>query len=224
MGFRDVLKKSFLEGFSSAEFTTTEIVVTLLFTMALGIYIFAVYRIMTRRAFYVKSFNISLVVMALLTAAIIITIQSSIVISLGMVGALSIVRFRTAIKDPMDLVFLFWSIAVGLICGAGLYEIALIVSVMVTLVILALEYLPGGSPMLLLVVNLENQDVEPQLEEAVKQNAKGYRVKSRNFSGGGLDMILEIRTRDESRLFQKVSEVKGIKNVSLVSHDGEATY
>lgn len=224
MGFRDVLKKSFLEGFTSADITTTDIFVTLLVTLALSIYIYAVYRIITRRSFYSKSFNISLVALALLTASIIITIQSSIVISLGMVGALSIVRFRTAIKDPMDLVFLFWSIAIGLTCGANLYEVAAITSIIVTAAIVILEYLPSAKAALLLVVNLDNQDAELQVEEAVKQNTKSYKIKSRNQCANGLDIIIELRTKDERLLFQKVSQIEGVKNISLLSHDGEVTY
>lgn len=224
MGFRDVLKKSFLEGFTSADITTTDIFVTLLVTLALSIYIYAVYRIITRRSFYSKSFNISLVALALLTASIIITIQSSIVISLGMVGALSIVRFRTAIKDPMDLVFLFWSIAIGLTCGANLYEVAAITSIIVTAAIVILEYLPSAKAALLLVVNLDNQDAELQVEEAVKQNTKSYKIKSRNQCANGLDIIIELRTKDERLLFQEVSQIEGVKNISLLSHDGEVTY
>ena len=106
------------------DITTGKIAATLIVTALLALYIFAIYRLVTRKVFYSKNFNISLAVMSLITAAIILAMQSNLVISLGMVGALSIVRFRTAIKDPMDLAFLFWSISVGIICGAGLYEVA----------------------------------------------------------------------------------------------------
>ena len=111
MGFKDVFKKSFLEGFTSMDITTGKIAATLIVTALLALYIFAIYRLVTRKVFYSKNFNISLAVMSLITSAIILAMQSNLVISLGMVGALSIVRFRTAIKDPMDLAFLFWSIS-----------------------------------------------------------------------------------------------------------------
>ena len=127
MKFADIFKKSFLEGYSNVELSSTQIIIALAIACVISLYIFYTYRIMTRRTFYSKNFNISLVAMCLITAAIIITIQSSVVVSLGMVGALSIVRFRTAIKDPMDLVFLFWSISVGIICGAGLSQISMAV-------------------------------------------------------------------------------------------------
>ena len=150
MTFSDIFKKSFLEGYSTVEMSTNTILAALLWTTILALYIYFCYRIMTRKSFYSKSFNIALVAMALLTAAIILTIQSSIVVSLGMVGALSIVRFRTAIKDPMDLVFLFWAISVGIICGAGLSEIALLVSLAVTLLLFVLDRAPVvAAPMIL---------------------------------------------------------------------------
>lgn len=149
MSFSDIFKKSFLEGFSSMELGFKEIMVVFLITACLAFYIFLVYRTVTRRTFYSKNFNISLAMLCLITSAVILTIQFSIVISLGMVGALSIVRFRTAIKDPMDLVFLFWSISVGIICGAGLAEVAVILSLLITIGILLLDKMPVVStPML----------------------------------------------------------------------------
>ena len=120
MSFKDIFKKSFLSQFNS-DLSTTSIIMALLITAVIAVYIFAVYRVVCRKAFYSRSFAISLPVIAMITASVIIAVQSSIVISLGMVGALSIVRFRTAVKDPMDLAFLFWSISVGIICGATLY-------------------------------------------------------------------------------------------------------
>ena len=126
--FKDIFKKSFLQGFASTEITTFTVVTALMIACALALYIFFVYRIVTRKTFYSKTFNISLAGITVITAALILTMQSSVVLSLGMVGALSIVRFRTAVKDPMDLMFMFWSISVGIICGAGMAQIAVILS------------------------------------------------------------------------------------------------
>ena len=137
--FSNIFKKSFLEGFSAGDITTGKIVVTLLVTVLLAIYIFVVYYVHSKKTFYNKSFNVSLALIAIITAAIILAMQSNLVISLGMVGALSIVRFRTAIKEPMDLMFLFWSISVGIICGANLYVIAILASLVITIGLLALE-------------------------------------------------------------------------------------
>ena len=120
MSFKDIFKKSFLEGFASTEITTLTVVTALGVACLLALYIFFVYRVVTRKTFYSKNFNITLAGVTVITASLILTMQSSVVLSLGMVGALSIVRFRTAIKEPLDIAFLFWSIAVGIVLGAGL--------------------------------------------------------------------------------------------------------
>ena len=195
MGFNDVLKKSFLEGVNVTNFSITSVLLTLVITSLLGIYVYLVYRLVSKKEFYSKSFNISLVAMAMITAAIILSIQSSVVISLGMVGALSIVRFRTAIKDPMDLVFLFWSISIGIICGAGLYGMALILSLCVTIVILVLESMPAASASMLLILNAEEAGVEDEVTAIVEKYARYYRVKSRNLTKNGLDLVMELRIK-----------------------------
>lgn len=224
MGFQDVFKKSFLEGFTSMDITTGKIAATLFVTGLLALYIFAIYRLVTRKVFYSKNFNISLAAMALITAAIILAMQSNLVISLGMVGALSIIRFRTAIKDPMDLVFLFWSISIGIICGAGLYEIALVTSVAVTVFILVLDMLPVGKAPMMLVVNSSVMDGEKAVLEVVGKYARAYKVKSRNLSKGRLDMVVELRVKDESGLVSEVAALEGMISASLIAHDGEVTF
>lgn len=224
MGFQDVFKKSFLEGFGSMDITTGKIAATLLVTALLALYIFMIYRLVTRKVFYSKSFNISLAALSLITAAIILAMQSNLVISLGMVGALSIIRFRTAIKDPMDLVFLFWSISIGIICGAGLYEVALVTSVAVTVCILVLDLLPVAKAPVMLVVNSSRMDGEGAVLEVVGKYAKSYKVKSRNLSKGRLDMVVELRVKDESGLVKETAELEGMISASLIAHDGEVTF
>ncbi len=224
MGFQDVFKNSFLEGFTSMDITTGKIAATLFVTALLGLYIFAIYRLVTRKVFYSKSFNISLTALALITAAIILAMQSNLVISLGMVGALSIVRFRTAIKDPMDLVFLFWAISIGIICGAGLYEVALVTSVAVTVFILVLDMLPVGKAPMMLVVNSSVMDGEQAILDIVGKYTKSYKVKSRNLSKDRLDMVLELRVKDESGLVAEVAAMEGMISASLIAHDGEVTF
>ena len=167
MGFKDVFKKSFLEGFNGMDITTAKIAAALFVTALLALYIFAIYRLVTRKVFYSKNFNIALAAMSLITAAIILAMQSNLVISLGMVGALSIVRFRTAIKDPLDLVFLFWSICIGIFCGAGLYEVAVVTSVAVTVFILVLDMIPVSRAPMMLVVNSSKMDDEQTVLDVV---------------------------------------------------------
>ena len=223
MSFKDIFKKSFLSQFNS-DLSTTSIVMALLITAIIAIDIFAVYRVVCRKAFYSRSFAISLPVIAMITASVIIAVQSSIVISLGMVGALSIVRFRTAVKDPMDLAFLFWSISVGIICGATLYEVAVEVSILITLVMLGLHYVPNVKPALILLVNGTGAEVQEEVKQVLEENTSWYKIKSRNVSASGMDMIVELKTKQEDTLAQKILAVPGVENATLMTHDGEVTY
>lgn len=224
MSFKDIFKKSFLEGYASTEITTVTILAALAVACALAFYIFLVYRVLTRKTFYSKNFNISLAGITVITAALILTMQSSVVLSLGMVGALSIVRFRTAIKDPMDLMFLFWSISVGIICGAGLAQVAVILSIVITVGILILDWMPVAKAPMILVVNASDLKAEKTVAEVVTAYDKHYRVKSRNMTTTSLDLIIELRTARGDELISQVMEQSGILSASLLSHDGEVTF
>lgn len=221
MGFSDVIKKSVMEGFSYADLSTTKILTTLVITFAIAVYIFFVYKMVTKSAFYFKNFNVSMAVISVVTAGIILAMQSSIVISLGMVGALSIVRFRTAIKDPMDLLFLFWSIGTGIICGAGLYKVAIILAVLVTIGILVLDMLPIKISPYLLIINAESKEIEDPVIAMVKEMGGSYRLKSKNITKNGMDLILEVKMKNEKELVNRISGLEGIKTVSLLFHEGE---
>lgn len=224
MTFSDIFKKSFLEGYAGENIHAVEIFICLMITSLLALYIFLVYRMVTRKTFYSKNFNISLAVVSVVTAAIILTIQSSIVISLGMVGALSIVRFRTAIKEPLDLAFMFWSISVGIICGAGLAEIAVVLSLVITAGIFILDRFPVARAPMILVVNASDPDAEKAVTEEVKRHARYFKIKSRNMTATSLDMIVEVRCDAQSELIRGVMKVGGVESASLLSHDGEVTF
>lgn len=224
MTFKDIFKKSFLEGYASTEITTLTIVTALGIACLLALYIFFVYRVVTRKTFYSKSFNITLAGVTVITASLILTMQSSVVLSLGMVGALSIVRFRTAIKDPIDLMFLFWSISVGIICGAGLAQVAIILSVILTLGILILDRLPVAKAPMILVVNATDLDAEQNVSRVVGKYAHFFSVKSRNMTADTLDLVLELRTEKGSTLVRDIMALEGITSASLLTHDGEVTF
>lgn len=221
--FSSIFKRSFLEGYANIELSTSQILIVMFFSLLVGVYIYLVYRFLTKRTFYSKSFNMSLVLMSVITAAIILTVQSSVVISLGMVGALSIVRFRTAVKDPMDLVFLFWSISVGIICGAGLVEVAIILSLAATAVIMILDRIPVIQSPMILIVN-SSADSDSAILDAVKSNTKAYMEKSRVLTDGVLELVYELRAKDTAALSKGVSAVAGVNSVSLLSHDGEVSF
>lgn len=224
MSFRDIIKRSVLESFTGSSITTTTVCVTLGITIVLALYIFIVYYLSTRKTFYNKTFNVSLAAIAVITASIILAMQSNLAISLGMVGALSIVRFRTAVKDPKDLVFLFWSISVGIICGAGIYEIAIISSLIVTIGLFALELTPVGTASNILVVNCSSLDRESEIMGIVKAQAKNASVRSRNASVAGADFVIECRVKEPSEMLGKIQALDGVTGVSLLAHDGEVNF
>ena len=224
MSISDIFKKSFLTGFESADINIYTATTAMLITCVLAFYIFMVYRMLTRKTFYSKTFNIALAGIALITSAVILTIQSSLVVSLGMVGALSIIRFRTAVKDPMDLMFLFWSIAAGIICGVGMAEIAIILSIIMTVGIVLLNELPVAKAPLLLVINASDLDAEEQILAVVKGFSKHFTVKSRNMTKSSLDLIIELRTGEGSRLIREILNLSSVSSASLMAHDGEVTF
>ena len=224
MSVQDIIKKSFLQGFQNTQISMRMLVLTLLVAGLLGIYIFVVYRLVTTHVFYSKSFSVSLILMCVITAAIIITIQSSVVVSLGMVGALSIVRFRTAVKDPMDLIFMFWSISVGIICGAGMPGLAAVLCIGVTVLALVFYHLPEVRQSMILVVNASNNDCAEEIYAAVKKYDKHYHVKSRNLMKDQVDFLMEIKVKNGESLLKDLDQIKGVTSVSLVAHKGESVY
>lgn len=224
MNFSDIFKKDFLAAYAGGNVSVLGVTAVLLVTAVIACYIFLVYRLITRKAFYSKTFNISLAAISVITAAIILAVQASIVISLGMVGALSIVRFRTAVKEPLDLVFLFWSIAVGICCGAHVTEIAIVLSFLLTILVIVLDRLPIGRAPMILVMNLTEGKLEPELMKKVGEFCKYYKVKSRNMSAGRCNMVVEVRTAKEYEMVQAIEGMTGVESVSLISHDGEVAF
>lgn len=222
MKFADMIKSSVLEGFSYDDISTTKILVTLGLAFALAMYIHLVYKLVTKGEFYYKSYGVSMTLMAVVTAGIILAMQSSLVISLGMVGALSIIRFRTAIKDPMDLLFLFWSIATGIICGAGLYEMAVCVAVVTTIGVVLFHLLPVKNNAYLLVINATSKDVFGQIISRLQDMKIQYALKSKNVSHMGLDLILEVKlneAKDEQQVLDALLEIDQVEYVRLLEND-----
>ncbi|HLR91667.1 MAG TPA: DUF4956 domain-containing protein [Atopostipes sp.] len=208
----------------SAGMSYRRMLFALLFATLLSLYIFFVYRMISKESFYSKSFNITLPIITILTAAIVVAMQANLVVSLGMVGALSIVRFRTALKDPMDLAFTFWAITTGIISGTELYGLAIMTAVIITIALFTLDQLELKEAPRLLVVNGENQEFEPELNELLNENGIYYTVKSRNINKGSLDLIYEIQTDNGEALVREIGAMNSIFNVSILDHDGSLRY
>ena len=222
MTFKDFINQSILDTLDNPAVSLTQITITLLLTTVIALYLFVAYRVLTRKTLYSKTFNIALVCVAMITAAIIIAMQSSFVLSLGMVGALSIVRFRTAIKDPMDLVYLFWAVSVGIICGAELFELAVCASLLLTVVIFVLNNLPTGKAPMLLIVNAKHS-AEAEIMKIAEQYSRIVRVKSRTVTAGKLAVVIELRVKKESDMLAALDQMPDVETSSLISHDGEVT-
>lgn len=221
MGLIDLLKKAFMEGYATSSITIGSVLMCIGCTVAIAVYIFAIYKIVNRNSFYNKGFNISLVIIAVITASIILTIQSNIVVSLGMVGALSIVRFRTAIKDPMDLAFLFWSISAGIICGAGFAGIAVVASLFVTALIILFSASFKSENTLVLVVNTDSASREGEINKVVREFCKYSRTRARNVSKSGMNIAIEVKTSKPSELIDKLMKLGFVSDASLVENDSD---
>lgn len=216
-----LILQNFQAGFRTQELTTTAIAAVLLMVTVLAVYEFCIYRFVSKRSFYAKQFNIALAVLPYFIATIIMTLQTNLVITLGTIGALAIVRFRTAVKDPIDMIYLLWSVHTGITVGCGLYELAILTSLMVTAVMIVLDLLPMSRAPYLLVAHMEKTEDEGKLLEAVGEYARNPRVKSRTFSAQGLDLIVEIRSKRCPELATRLSELPELKRFSLIAHDSE---
>lgn len=224
MSIKDAIKKSVLQEFTDPAVTMGDIAASLGMAAVLALYIYLIYKLVTRSAFYSRDFNKSLAMLPVITAGILLAMQSSFVISLGSVGALSIVRFRNAVKDPMDLVFLFWSISIGIVCGAKLYALAVLLSLVLTVLVFVLDFIPAAKSPMLLVMNGSEASVETALQPILKQQAKAAHVKSRNLTTAGIDLIVELRPNDPAALVQACAALPGVQSVSLLDHDGQIRY
>lgn len=224
MGFQDIIKKSVLEGFTSGNVTTTKSIVTLGVAILAGLYIYLLYRVTSKSGFYNRGFNKSLASLPLITAAILLAMQNNLVIGLGMVGALSIVRFRNAVKDASDLTYLFWSISVGIVIGAGLYELAILLSLCMTVLQLGLDLLPAVRAPYLLVVSGDKRAQEEALLAAVKAHTSKAKMRSRNVTERGTEWIVELQVKSAAELVAHVFELEGVSSVNLLSHDGEVRF
>lgn len=224
MSIKDAIKKSVLQEFTDPAVTMGDIAASLGMAAVLALYIYLIYKLVTRSAFYSRDFNKSLAMLPVITAGILLAMQSSFVISLGSVGALSIVRFRNAVKDPMDLVFLFWSISIGIVCGAKLYALAILLSLVLTVLVFVLDLIPAAKSPMLLVMNGSDASVETALQPILKQQAKAAHVKSRNLTTAGIDLIVELRPNDPAALVQACAALPGVQSVSLLDHDGQIRY
>jgi len=221
LSFQDLIKKSYTQLNFSSTLSTSDIAIVLFVTFLIGMFIFYVYKKTFQGILYTQSFNVSLVMVAVVTSLVIMTISSNFILSLGMVGALSIVRFRTAIKDPMDIVFMFWAIAVGIANGAGFFKISIIGSIFIGIILLILtKYKSTSTPYLLIINYLD--DGHDKMMKHLKTELKDFKIKAKTISNKNVELTLEIRIDNEDTSFvNRLSKLNGVKNAVLVSYNGD---
>ena len=223
INFSDIFKNNFLDNFTNS-ISLSSVIITMCVALLFSFIIYFVYKFTCDNVIYSKKFNVTMALMTMVTAAVIMSMQANVVVSLGMVGALSIVRFRTAIKEPKDLLFLFWSITNGIIIGAGIYSIAFVLAIILTIALLVFEKLPGNKIPYLLVATLENLEAEEKITKVLEENKIKYRVKSKNVSSSSTDVIYELSNNKIEELIKDISKDKGIKSLNLITQDGECQF
>ena len=220
MNFDDLFKSSFLDNIAS--FSALDMAIAMGLALVLGIFIFFVYKKTYSGVMYSAGFGVSLLGLTLVTTLIILAVTSNIILSLGMVGALSIVRFRTAIKEPLDIVFLFWAIAAGIVLGAGLLPLAVLGSLFIGIILVVFVNKKSIDSPFILIVSSDSDSVEDEILGCVKQNVKRYSIKSKTISDAGMEFTLEVRLKESSTKFVgQVKNISGIKSVALVSYNGD---
>lgn len=219
--FSDLFKTSFLNT-ALQDLTLGRILLSLGLSFLIGIFIYYVYKRTFRGVLYSQSFNLSLIAIGMITTLVIMAVTSNVVLSLGMVGALSIVRFRTAVKEPMDLVFLFWSISTGIVTGAGLYMLAVLGAAMIGLLLFLLSRTPSGETPYLLVVQTDGEEADEGVRSALVQARRRYTVKSRTISPEGVEATYAIRLKDGgSDLVSTIAGIQGVQNAVLIAYNGD---
>lgn len=220
MTFNDIFKSSFLE--KAAEFSAIDVAIAMFLSFAVGLFIFYVYKKTFAGVMYSASFGVSIMAMTLITTLIILAVTSNIVLSLGMVGALSIVRFRTAVKEPLDIAFLFWAISAGIVIGAGLIPLAIIGSVFIGIILLVFVNKKSNDTPYIVVLNLDSDQAENDCMAIIKAKTKKSLIKAKTVSKNGIELTVEVRLLDMSaKLLNELLDINGINNACLVSYNGE---
>lgn len=220
MTFQDIFKSSFLENIGSI--SLLDMVLALVLSFGIGLFIFLIYKKTFAGVMYSSSFGVTLVALTMISTFVILAVTSNVVLSLGMVGALSIVRFRTAIKEPLDIAFLFWAIAAGIVLAAGMLPLAIFGSVIIGLVLLIFANKKSHVNPYIIVIRCESGEDEKAAAEFLKKQLLRYVIKSKTVQRGDIELNIEVRMKDENTDFMNaLSEMPGIKSAVLVSYNGD---
>ncbi len=220
MTFNDIFKSSFLENITSV--SILDMALALLLAFGIGLFIYLVYKKTYQGVMYSSSFGTTLIALTMITTVVILAVTSNVVLSLGMVGALSIVRFRTAIKEPLDIAFLFWSIAVGIVLAAGMIPLAVIGSVIIGVILLVFVNKKSHCNPYIVVLSCADSSSEKRATDFLTSKVQKCVVKSKTAEKGNIELNFEIRMKnDNSDFINELSEMNGIRSAVLVSYNGE---
>ncbi|HII4506891.1 TPA: DUF4956 domain-containing protein [Clostridium perfringens] len=221
VNFSDIFKSSFVDKMTSISFL--DMFIAMILSFAVGLFIMQVYKKTFKGVMYSSTFAMSLLALTLITTLIILGVTSNVVLSLGMVGALSIVRFRSAIKEPMDIAFLFWSISEGIVLGAGLIPLAILGAVFIGIVMVLFANKKTTDNPYILVVNCKNDISENSVLNILSKNVNKYCIKSKTISpSNGIEMTIEVKLKNITTSFvNEVSKIEGVSNAVLVSYNGD---
>ena len=220
MTFQDIFKSSFLENVNAV--SVLDMVLALVLAFGVGLFIFFVYKKTYAGVMYSSGFGVTLVALTMITTLVILAVTSNIVLSLGMVGALSIVRFRTAIKEPLDIAFLFWAIAVGIVLAAGLIPLAVFGSVFIGIILLVFANRKDMTHPFIVVIDCDGHDSETRALKLLHKNTVKCTVKSKTARKGAVELNCEVRLHDGNTDFvNELSDLKGVNSAVLVSYNGD---
>ncbi|MCF0141229.1 MAG: DUF4956 domain-containing protein [Mogibacterium sp.] len=220
MTFNDIFKSSFLEKMNSV--SLLDMVVAMVLAFALGLFIFFIYKKTFAGVMYSSTFGVTLIAMSMVSTLLILAVSSNVILSLGMVGALSIVRFRTPIKEPLDIAFLFWAIAVGIVLAAGMIPLAVFGSLVIGAVMYLFANKQSHINPYIVVLRCENHDSETQALEFLKQNTEKMVIKSKTAQAGRIELNTEIRLKSDNTDFINIlASMSGVNSVALVSYNGD---
>ena len=220
MSFNDIFKSSFLENVS--EFSILDTLIGLAVALVIGLFIFIIYKKTLTGVLYSSGFALTLVGLSLVTTLVIMAVTSNVVLSLGMVGALSIVRFRTAIKEPVEIVFLFWSLAVGIVISAGMIPLAVIGSAIIGVILLLFANRKIHNDPYILVTNCTDENAENAVMDILGKEAEHCVVKAKTVTTSGIELTAELRTKTASTAFvNAIAQLPGVETATLVSYNGE---
>lgn len=219
----DVIKREVYERLAGGSgWSMAEIIIILLAACLVAGYIFAVYKLTSKAAFYSRDLNVTMAGMVIVVAAIMIAMQSSLIVSLGMVGALSIVRFRNAVKNPLDLLYLFWAVSAGIMCGVGLHVLAFILCVIMTVMLLILQAVPVSKADALLILRSSGDSPDwKEINALIEKYCKYHKEKSCSIQNGETEMIYEIKTSAHKELLENLKKITELHTINFLSHDGE---